>query len=355
MSSPYRYHRQTLLPGIGTAGQEAIRSAHIAIIGVGALGCVAADMLCRAGIGTLTLIDRDTVDWTNLQRQTLYTEDDAAQARPKASAAAARLRAINSEVRVYEEIADLTHSNAESLLGIAGQRPIALLDGTDNFPTRYLLNDVATKHRLPLIYGGAVGTAGTQATLLPRAVAPLSATPCLRCIAPEPPGAGAVPTCDTAGVLAAAVTIVASCQVADALKIASGNGHTLGGTLLAFDLWTNARKRVALAPLRDERCPCCGLGEYDWLAGRHSSPHTVLCGKDAVQLALVIDVTDPDLAQRLSRVGAVTLQGSMLRVVFSEQAGGPRELQLHSDGRAVVIGTTDPDVAKGIVARFVGG
>ncbi|MDY7108823.1 MAG: HesA/MoeB/ThiF family protein, partial [Planctomycetota bacterium] len=231
--SPARYHRQTLLPQIGEEGQRRLRAAHALVIGCGALGCVMADTLARAGIGALTIIDRDVVDLTNLHRQILFEERDAEEAIPKAEAARARIARLNGDVTVSAHVDDFHHHNAEAYLRRAA--PDLILDGLDNFATRYLLNDLAVKHGLPLVHGGAVGTRGTVLTILPhparRAVESRSAilwtagqaTPCLRCVFPEPPAPGTGPTCDTAGVLGPLVMLVAARQAAEAIKLITGD------------------------------------------------------------------------------------------------------------------------------------
>ncbi len=248
-----RYHRQRIVPMIGDTGQARIRGGHAVIVGVGALGCVVADLLVRAGAGTITLIDRDIVDPTNLHRQTLFTEADAAAGAPKAEAARARIAQVNSQVAVRPVIADLTSSAAEALVfAREAPAPTVIVDGTDNFETRYILNDLSVKRGVPLVYGGAVATRGTVAALVP------GITACLRCIAPELPAAGTTDTCDTAGVLGPAVGVVASLQAAEAIKILSGNTDAIVGALISIDVWTGEMRRLELKWLRDSACTCCG-------------------------------------------------------------------------------------------------
>lgn len=351
-----RYARQVLLPDFGPAGQRALAASHAAIVGLGALGCAAADLLCRAGVGTLTLIDRDTVDLTNLQRQTLYCQADAEARIPKAEAAAARLAEINPEVRLIVRACDLSHSNAEAVLSIgqAERPPDVLMDGTDNFEARYLLNDVSVAHAIAYCYAGVVGTRGMQATFVP------GKGPCLRCVFETPPAPGTSPTCDTAGVLNAAVAIAAGAQVADAMKVLVGRGDLLGGTLLDFDLWSNQRRRLDLRTLGPRAdCPCCGERRFEFLSGLRGAAGVVLCGQDAVQVvsgdrgSRSIDLDA--LAERLGRIGPVWRSRFMVRVELPEKEGGVViEVSVFADGRAIVRGTTRPELARSIVARYVG-
>ena len=321
--------------------------AHAAIVGVGALGCVAADILARAGVGTLTLIDRDVVEESNLQRQSLFTEADAREQRPKAEAAADRVAAINSSVRVRVHAADAHAENVERLLGLAGSgAPAVVIDGTDNFQTRFLVNDVCVKHGLSFAYAGVVGTRATQATF------PAGGA-CLRCVTPEAPAPGAVATCDTAGVFAPAAWIAAAAQAADAIKILAGAERTLSRTLLSFDLWGNERRRVALAGAKDPACPCCGLRRFDFLGARDTEPAR-LCGQDAVQVAGAegarLDLAS--LADRLAPLGAASRTRFMLR--FSPADAPGVRLSVFEDGRAIVHGVASPERARSLYARFVG-
>lgn len=346
-----RFHRQMLVPGIGPEGQRRLAQSHMAIVGCGALGCTIADLLSRAGVGRLTIIDRDTVETTNLQRQVLYTEADAQEGRPKADAAAARLKAVNSACRVFAEVSDLTPQNAESLLGIQADPPTAVLDGTDNFATRYLLNDVCIKHGVPLVYGGAVATGGLQFTVIP------GRGPCLRCLFPEPPEPGASPTCDTAGILAAASTIVASLQVAEAVKLAVGDGSNVGSAMVSLDVWTNRQQRVEVAGQRRADCPCCGLRKFEFLQGVRADEARTLCGRGAVQVTPAGGAGEIDLAAlagRLRTHGNVVLGERHVRAAIRSADQAPLELTVFSDGRAIVGGVTDATLARSIYARYVG-
>ncbi len=324
------------------------------VIGCGALGTVAAEMLARAGVGRLSLIDRDVVELTNLQRQTLFDEADARAARPKAEAAAARLARVNSSIVIDPIVDDFSPSSAERLVS-SHPSPHVLLDCTDNFHTRYLLNDVAVKRSIPLCYGGAIGTRGTQFTILPGRSA------CLRCVFPQPPAPGDSPTCDTAGVLASATAIVAACQATDALKVLLGHESRLSNSLLAFDLWTNDRRRIDLSAARRADCPCCGQAaagaeRFEFLTGSAAPRETVLCGRDSVQISAAPMNLDA-LHARLARVGTFERTPSRVRGRVAGVQGdtnGPLEITVFADGRAIIGGTTDPAVARAAFDRFVG-
>lgn len=363
-----RYHRQMLLPGVGPEGQARLARAHAAIVGCGALGCAAADHLARAGVGCLTLVDRDVVEWTNLQRQTLFSEADARDALPKAHAARRRLAEVNSGARLRDVVADLTPANAARLLGLHPAdpevpTPQVLIDGTDNFETRYLLNDLAVRYGTPLVYGGVVAARGMESTFLPRPLpspsGDIGPTACLRCMFEDPPPLGSAPTCDTAGVLGPAVAIVAAVQAADALKILLGRPDLLSPTILDIDLWSNSRRRLTLQRRPD--CPCCGRGRFDFL-DRAPDADTALCGQDAVQIAAPAAVPHTllgDLADRLRPHGAVERLGAMLvrtRLEHERADDGARPIHLtvFADGRAIVKGTTRPARARAVYARYVG-
>jgi len=334
-ASRERYSRQILFPGIGEAGQEALLASHVAVAGCGALGSFHAAALARAGVGRLTLIDRDFVEPSNLHRQWLFEESDAAQSLPKAVAAARRIAAINSSIDVRGIVADITAANIGQLL--EGARLI--LDGTDNFDARYLINDFAVSRGIPWVYGAAVGSYGISMPVIP------GRTLCLRCLYPEPPP-GAQPTCETAGVLNVIVSVIASLQVADALKILCGSAEKLGGRLTTLDIW-EGRIRQIEAPARDADCPCCGRREFPYLAETHRPPVT-LCGRDAVQIHdrdRKIDLAD--LRSRLEPLGEVRASEYVLRFRVP-----PYDLTLFPDGRAIVKGTADPAVARSLYAKY---
>lgn len=350
-----RFHRQAILPGVGAHGQERLARAHAAIIGIGALGCVTADLLCRAGVGTLTLVDRDLVELTNLQRQTLYDEGDVGQ--PKAEAAARRLGRVNRACRVFAEVEDLRPDNAQRVLGLLGEasaRPGVLIDGTDNFETRYLLNDLAVMHGVPYIYAGAVGTTGAMTTVVP------GVTPCLRCLHPHPPEGGAHAvggTCDTAGIFGPASMIVAACQASDAIKVLLGREDTLSSTLLQLDLWSNHRRRVELSKARDPDCPCCGKRHFEFAKGRVGQRTTVLCGRNSVQVspagAAYRDLDALAGSLRAAGLRDVYATPSMVRAAV-EMDRTPLSITVFADGRTIVTGTTDVTLARSLHARLVG-
>lgn len=352
-ASTDRYHRQMLLEQVGSEGQGRLAAAHAAVVGIGALGCAAADHLARAGVGRLTLIDRDLVELTNLQRQTLFDESDAREGLPKAEAARRRLEAVNGTIEIHSHIADLTGGNAEQLLAGDGG-PGVIVDGTDNFETRYLLNDLAVKHGVPFVYGGAIATRGMQLTVRP------GVTPCLRCLFEEPPDAGSQPTCDTAGVLGPVVAIVAACEASDALRVLLGQGDRIPTSMLEFDLWEGRRRRVDLSGARRDDCPCCGRREFRFLASRAADGAAALCGQGAVQVAGSAGARGVDLvslASRLEAVGEVESRAFMVRCRLSgEQAdlGGSLVLTVFRDGRAIVNGTNRPERARSVYARYVG-
>ncbi len=335
-----RYDRQLRVPEIGVAGQERLAASCAAVVGLGALGSIGADLLARAGVGRLILMDRDVVDWSNLQRQSLYLESDAEQGRPKAEAARERLHAVNSDIRIEAHATDLEARNTARLLDSAD----LVLDGTDNFATRWLLNDWAVSRRRAYVYAGVVATYGMIGAVLPEAA-------CLRCTWPEPPDSAGEPTCRSAGVLGPAVAVIAGLATAEALKILSGNASAALRGFLHADLWTHEVRSIHAE--RNPQCPCCGERRFDWLEGtrgvRGAEP---VCGGNAVQVPA--RGTPPDLV-----VVAARLQGSVqdLRI-------GPGWLRFHArglevfvfaDGRALVRGTEDPARAAAVLVESLGG
>jgi len=331
-----RYERQEKLAVWGENGQKRLAQSHAVIVGCGALGTVQAEALVRAGIGSISLIDRDFVEPGNLHRQFLFSEQDALDSTPKALAAATRLRMLNSSVRVQPEVADLEPRNIRDLCADAS----VILDATDNFETRYLINDYAVETGTPWIYGGAVSTYGLTITVLP------GETACFRCIYPDPPS-GAQPTCETQGVLSTVTMLIAILQVTEALKLLSGNKAALRNTVYTADVWTNAARESSL-PNRAPECPTCGHRVFDWLDGRHRSPVS-LCGRNAVQIHGERPVNLSGLAQSLETLGTVRLNSFALKF-FRD----PYELTVFPDGRAIVKGTTDPGVARSLYARYLG-
>jgi molybdopterin-synthase adenylyltransferase len=358
-----RYHRQMLLAGFGEAGQRKLRESTAVVVGCGALGTVIADMLARAGVGHLVLVDRDFVELTNLQRQVLYDEQDVADALPKAEAARRKLARINADVQVTAIVDDANLANIERLVADAD----VLLDGVDNFETRYLVNDCAVKHAIPYVYGGAVATVGTAFAILPHSPDANTAwesgpdgsraTPCLRCLFEEAPAPGTGATCDTVGVIGPAAAIVANFEVTEALKILTGNFERVCPTMLSFDLWANSFKQLKIARAYDDGdCPCCKHGRFEYLDGKLGSGATTLCGRDAVQLrqkqeADVVGLEE--IAGRLRAHGEVKVNEFMLRATLVDR-GKPYELTLFPDGRAIVKGTHEPNVARSLYAKFVG-
>ncbi|HZU26828.1 MAG TPA: ThiF family adenylyltransferase [Bryobacteraceae bacterium] len=331
-----RYSRQIRFSAIGEAGQQRIIDARIALVGCGALGSFQAAALARAGAGLLRIIDRDYVEASNLQRQWLFEESDAAAALPKAIAARARLARINSGVRVEAEVADLTAANAGELLSGVD----LILDGTDNFETRYLINDYSARENVPWIYGAAVGSYGLAMAVIP------GRTACLACVYPDPPS-GAQPTCETAGVLGPATSLVASLQVAAALKlIVTGDAPRL---LTTVDVWSGELRQIS-NPARDPKCRACARHEFTYLNNSRRTPVS-MCGRDAVQIhehARPVDLSE--LAERLARIGPVRENGFALRFETP-----PWVLTVFPDGRVIVKGTTDPGVARSVYARYIGG
>jgi molybdopterin/thiamine biosynthesis adenylyltransferase len=332
-----RYSRQELFGGIGTAGQQMLRQAHVAVVGCGATGAAAAGLLARAGVGTLTLIDRDFVEPSNLQRQMLFTEEDAAETLPKAEAARRRLAAVNSEVHVHAHVADLVPENIHALL-----EPCSLLlDGTDNFETRFLLNDYAVEQGKPWIYAAAIGSYAATMNIVPGHSA------CLACLFPEPPQ-GTVETCDTAGILNTAVNLSASLQVTEALKFLVGDRQSLRQTLWSMDVWTGEQSAVNTGRPRST-CSVCKGRDFVHLRGE-GRPHVTLCGRNSVQIhEHRRPVQFAELAGRLRAHGTVRYNDLMLRF---ERKG--YVLSVFADGRTVVHGTADPVRARTLYTRYIG-
>ena len=320
-------------------GQRQLRESTAALVGLGALGCVSAALLARAGVGRLILIDRDLVEWSNLQRQGLYTEADAAAGRLKAEAAAERLAAINAEVALEVLPVDLGAHNLQALLEAAD----VVVDGTDNFQTRYLLNDWAVQEGRPFVYAGVVSSYGMAGAILPGGA-------CLRCTWPEPPEAADAPTCRSAGVLGPAVAAVAALASGEAIKILSGRAEAIFPGFRYLDLWTGEQQ--ALRAAADPACPCCGAREFAWLEGGGGArPAEVLCGGDAVQVPAAgpPSARAASAAKRDDSVEGLSLTEHVLR--FRD---GGLEVLLFADGHALVRGTEDAARARSIVARTVG-
>jgi molybdopterin/thiamine biosynthesis adenylyltransferase len=333
-----RYSRQERFSGLGLEGQRRIRAARVTIVGIGALGSVLAEMMARAGAGRLTLIDRDYVEASNLQRQSLFTEEDAERGLPKAVAAAARLRAINSDVELRAVVADFAADRALALL----DGPSLVLDGTDNFEARFLLNDVCLRGGIPWVYGGCVGAQGLALLVRP------GVSPCLRCVLGEKPLPGSGPTCDTAGVISPIVHVIAGLQAAEGLKVLAGRTESFLPGLVSVDLWSGSFEVTDLRG-RAPWCPACTEARYDY-ADAGGASASVLCGRDAVQLRPEGGPIDlASLAGRLRAAGEVTANEYLVR--FRTQGA---ELVVFVDGRAIVKGVRDAAEARGVYARYVG-
>jgi len=331
-----RYSRQVLFKEIGAEGQAKLLRSRVVIIGCGATGSVLASLLARSGVGTLRIVDRDYVEPSNLQRQSLFDENDARESLPKAIAAARQIARFNSEIVVEPVVADLTPVNVDSLLG--GYELI--LDGTDNFETRYLINDYALKNSVAWIYSAAVGSYGVTLNILP------GETACLACIFPESPR-GTVETCETAGILNSAVSLVGSIAASEALKFLVGARTKMRRTLLSWDVWNNERAELAAGRPRAGCCAC--LRDFVHLAGE-GRPHITLCGRNSVQIHEQERPVDfAELSSRLQPLGIVRHNEFVLK--FWRE---PYELTLFPDGRAIIKGTTDTAVARSLYARYVG-
>jgi adenylyltransferase/sulfurtransferase len=342
-----RYSRQVRVPGIGTAGQKKIMASRVTLCGVGALGTVLANTLVRAGVGFVRVVDRDFVEPSNLQRQVLFDESDVANNLPKAEAAAAKLRAINSSVEIESVVADINRTNIEDLCKDAD----LILDGTDNFEVRYTINDVAVKLNKPWVYGGAVGTEGMTMTIIP------GETPCLRCVFEASPGPGDVGTCETAGVLAPIVTIIASFQATEALKILAGKTDAISRELFMLNIWENTSRRVKVAPLKGRKgqCPCCAKREFEWLGGEQGTQTTALCGRNAVQVTQrrAAALNFADLSKQLQASGKVTANKFLLKFAVTD-GGEDYEFTVFPDGRAIIKGTPDADRARTLYSKYIG-
>jgi adenylyltransferase/sulfurtransferase len=338
-----RYRRQVRFAPLGEEGQRRLLAARVLVCGCGALGSVAADLLVRAGVGFVRIVDRDFLEADNLHRQVLFDEADVAEELPKAVAAARRLGKINSSVTVEPAVADVTAANIRAL----GDDVDAIVDGTDNFETRYLLNDFAVATGKPWVFGGCVGAEGQVLAILP------GETPCLACLMPEPPPAETQPTCETAGVIGPIVSVIASLQTAEALKILSGNRDAVNRRLTIVDLWRNDLRSIGVSRLRGEAgCRTCGQRDFPWLDGRRGVAAVSLCGRNAVQLAAAASgaVSLAELAAKLRSVGRVSANAYLLRLDVDKY-----RVTVFADGRTIVGGTADVAEARVVHARYVGG
>jgi adenylyltransferase/sulfurtransferase len=327
---------------IGRGGQERLAAARVLLCGCGALGSVQASMLARAGVGWLRVVDRDFLEANNLQRQLLFDEADVAAGLPKAIAAATKLRAANSQVRIEPVVADINYANILELC----EGVDCIVDGTDNFETRFLLNDAAIKRGIPWVYGGCIGAEGQTLTIVPGQSA------CLRCLLQDAPPPGSTPTCDTAGIVAPIIGVIASIQAMEAIKILAGRRDAVSRGLTVIDLWTNAMRRVSVQSLLEAGgCPTCRGEEFPWLEGRRGSQSVVLCGRNAIQLSpagnqrLALD----ELEQKLAKVGSVNRNPFLLRFETDGYS-----LTVFPDGRAIIGGTEDLALARSLYAKFIG-
>jgi adenylyltransferase/sulfurtransferase len=339
LESEERYSRQILFRGIGSEGQKRLAAARAAIVGCGATGSALAALLARTGVGLLRIIDRDYVEKSNLQRQSLFDEKDAQESLPKAIAAARKIADFNSEIVVDAQVEDVAPSNIDALLnGID-----VILDGTDNFETRYLLNDYAVKNSVPWIYTAAVGSYGVTLNVVP------DKTACLGCIFPDTPR-GMVETCETSGILNSAVGVVASIAATEAMKLLVGGNaaEQLRKTLWSFDVWRNEHAEISAAhPLAG--CRACGERKFVHLAGE-GRPHITMCGRNSVQIhELARPIDFPEMQRRLESLGVVRHNEFVLKFWRD-----PYEMTLFPDGRAIIKGTTDIGLARSLYARYVG-
>lgn len=334
-----RHHRQILLPVIGRAGQSRIRAGRVCVLGLGALGSHTTMLLARAGVGFLRLVDRDVVEWTNLQRQALYEEEDVRAALPKAVAAARAVQRIDQAIAVEPVVLDV---DAASITGLIADVDV-VVDGSDNFELRYLLNDAALELGRPWVYGGVIGTHGSTMTIVP------NETACLRCLFPDPPAPGSVPTCDTVGVLGPAAALVGALQASETLKLLVNDRAARNPGLFSIDLWNVEIARIAVERRPD--CPACGRGERAFLRQQVANRIVSLCGRDAVQVVVrpAVSLDLAALAERLSALGPLQHNPYLIRFMVEGY-----ELTVFPDGRAIVRGTTDPAVARVLYARYIG-
>ncbi|MFO0975610.1 MAG: ThiF family adenylyltransferase [Planctomycetaceae bacterium] len=349
---PGRYHKQMLVAGIGVEGQRRLGESKVLLVGCGALGCVLADAMVRAGVGHVRIVDRDFVELSNLQRQVLFTEQDVAEHLPKAVAAQRRLSLVNSEVTIESIVADVDFGNITEFARDCD----LILDGTDNFEIRYLINDVSLELGIPWIFTGCTGASGQVMPVIP------GKTACLRCLMATPPPPGTTETCDTAGVLGPAIGVVASVQAALALKILTGHADSVNRQLLIVDVWNGSFRTIDLSTLRDSTdCPACRRGERLWLHGTQRAASTILCGRNAVQVtpAERPSLSLPELAEKLRSSGKVVANGFLIRLTVPKpetdsEGAEPYEMTVFPDGRAIIRGTSDPAVARSLYARYIG-
>ncbi|TWT58540.1 Sulfur carrier protein ThiS adenylyltransferase [Thalassoglobus neptunius] len=339
-----RYQKQILFHGVGEEGQKRLLESRVAVIGCGALGSVIAQTLARAGVGHLRIVDRDFVDLSNLQRQVLYDEKDVQQRLPKAVAAQRKLSEINSEIEIEAIVADVHCGNILELIKDAD----LILDGTDNFEIRFLINDASVESSIPWVHAGCVGSHGQVMTILP------GETPCLRCLMPEIPDPGSAETCDTAGVLASAIQVVASLQVVEAIKYLTGQPEQISRSLTIVDVWDGSLRKLDTSQLNQAKtCPCCSGKDRVWLRGDRGSHSTVLCGRNAVQFtpSTEMRLAFSELEKRLASQGSVRNNSFLL--IF-KPSSSDHELTIFQNGRAIISGTEDLVEARAIYTRYIG-
>lgn len=337
-----RYSRQLLFGPIGEEGQQKLLNSRVAVVGMGALGTVLANHMVRAGVGFVRVIDRDFVEASNLQRQMLYHEHHASEGLPKAIAAAETLHNINSGITVEPVVADLTWANAEELLSDVD----LVLDGSDNFQVRFLVNDVCVKHGIPWVYGGGVSANGMTMPILP------GETPCLRCLFDSAPAPGTTQTCDTAGVIGPLIHIVASYQAVEAMKLLVGAPESVRKTMLNLSVWDYSTSSVDISRAKRPDCICCGRREFEYLQPEAGEQTTSLCGRNTIQISPTEpwDVDLPALADRLQSSGKVESNKFLVRFHVKEDL----RLVIFSDGRVLVQGTDDLSVARSLYAKYIG-
>jgi len=330
-----RYSRQTLLKSIQKEGQKKLANSHVVVIGCGALGTTIANNLARSGIGHIKLIDRDIIELNNLQRQNLFNEHDVGL--PKASIAAEKLKDVNSEIKIDSVIDDVTHKNIENLIKDVD----VVLDGTDNMLVRFLINDACVKHNIPWVYGGAIETYGMTMNIIP------NKTPCFRCIIPDLPDAGLLPTCDTVGVLNSIPTIISSIQSTEAIKILLKKD--VNKDLLIYDVWSHDFQKIRIK--KKKHCECCGKHNYEFLNAKKKETMISLCGRGAIQIipAKSMKISFEALAKKLQKLGEVENREIILRFRIPKY-----ELNVFRNGRTIIIGTNDKKIAKSLYAKYIG-
>jgi molybdopterin-synthase adenylyltransferase len=339
-----RYSRQIRFPQLGEDGQRNLLNSKVLLCGCGALGTVLAETLTRAGVGYLRVVDRDFVEFSNLQRQVLFDEKDIEQQLPKSVAAARKLTLINSDVTIEPIVADVDYRNIQGL----AEDVDLILDGTDNFEIRFLINDVSLELNIPWVYAGCISCHGQSMPIFPNESA------CLRCLIDSPPDPGSTETCDTAGILGPTVNVIASMQAMTAIKILAGRREDVALSLTMIDVWEGSMRQMSVADLRENsNCEACKQGKRIWLSGEQGSQTTLLCGRNAVQVRPIerANVSLSEMAEKLSELGELSVNAFLLRLKLTDP---DYELTLFSDGRAIIKGTSDVGVAKALYSRYVG-